>query len=64
MELSPVAKHFCAFVLPWGKYGYQKLPMRVCNSFDTFQENISEIFDGFEMVHAYIDDVIVSKYNF
>ena len=33
--------------------------MRVCNSPDIFQENISELFDGFDMVRAYIDDVLV-----
>ena len=39
--------------------------MRVCNSPDIFQENISELFDGFDMVRAYIDDVLViTKSNF
>ena len=31
--------------------------MGVCNSPDIFQENISELFEGFDMVRAYIDDV-------
>ena len=65
IELSPGAKHICTIVLPWGKYGYQKLPMRVCNSTDIFQENISKTFYGFNMVRAYIDDVLViTKNNF
>ena len=39
--------------------------MGVCNSPDIFQENISELFDGFNMVRNYIDDVIViTKYNY
>ena len=39
--------------------------MGVCNSPNIFQENISEIFDGFNMVCAYIDDVLViTKHNF
>ena len=39
--------------------------MGVCNSPDIFQENISAIFDGFDVLRAYIDDVVViTKNNF
>ena len=39
--------------------------MRVCNSPDIFQENISELFEGLNMVRAYIDDILViTKNNF
>ena len=39
--------------------------MGVYNSPDIFQENISELFDSFDMVRAYIDDVLViNKNNF
>ena len=65
IELSPRAKHLCTIVLPWVKYEYQKLPMGVFNSPDIFQEKISELFDGFNMVHEYIDDVLfITKNNF
>ena len=65
IELSPGSKKLCILVLPWGKYEYQKLPMGVYNIPDIFQKKISEIFEGFDMVHAYIDDVIViTKNNF
>ena len=37
--------------------------MAVCNSPDIFQEKISEFFDGFDMVRAYIDDVLVFTKN-
>ena len=33
--------------------------MEVCNSPDIFQENIYEIFEVFDVVHVYIDDVLV-----
>ena len=65
IELSPGSKQLCTIVLPWGKYEYQNLPMGVCNSSDIFQENISKLFYGFDMVCAYIDDVlIITKNNF
>ena len=63
IELSPGSKQLCTIVLPWGKYEYQKLPMGVCNSPVIFQKKISELFDGFDMVRAYIDDVIVLTKN-
>ena len=39
--------------------------MEVCNSTIIFQERISEIFDGFDMVRAYIDNIfVITKNNF
>ena len=39
--------------------------MGVCNSPDIFQEKISELFQGFDEVRAYIDDVLViTKENY
>jgi RNase H-like domain found in reverse transcriptase/Reverse transcriptase (RNA-dependent DNA polymerase) len=36
----------------------QRLPMGLCNSPDIFQEKMSELFDGYEFVRAYIDDLL------
>jgi len=59
IRLTPEASRLCTIVLPWGKYSYNSLPMGVCNSPDIFQEKISELFQGFEYVRAYIDDVLL-----
>ena len=65
IELSPGYKQLCTIVLTWGKCKYQKLPLGFYNSPDIFQENISELFDVFDMVCAYIDGVLViTKNNF
>ena len=38
--------------------------MGVCNTYNIFQKKISELFDGFDMVCAYIDDVqVINKIN-
>lgn len=50
IELSPNSKKMCTIVLPWGKYEYQRLPMGLCNSPDIFQENMSNLFAGFDYV--------------
>ena len=59
IKLSPGAKNICSILLPWGKYEYEKLPMRVYNRHYIFQENISELFEGFYMVCAYVDKVLL-----
>ena len=58
IHLSPGSKDIYTIVLPWGNYEYQKLPMGVYKSPDIFQEKISKLFDGFDMVRLYIDDVL------
>ena len=37
--------------------------MGVCNSPNNFEENISELFEGFNVVRSYIDDVLVMTKN-
>ena len=34
IKLTPESQKLCTFVLPWGKYKYNKLPMGLCNSAD------------------------------
>jgi len=59
VELLPNRKELCTIVLPWGKYEYQQLPMGLSNSTNIFQEKISELFSGFEYVHAYIGNLLI-----
>ena len=59
IPLSPVSRKLCTIVLPWGKFEYQILSIRLCNSADTFQEKMNELFNGLEYVRAYIDDLLI-----
>ncbi len=59
IALSTDASKLCTIVLPWGKYEYLKLPQGLCNSPDIFQEKMGELFEGFDEVRAYIDDVLL-----
>ena len=52
--LYPGSKQLCTIILPWGNYEYQKLPFGGFNNPDIFQGNISELFEGFNMVRMYI----------
>ena len=58
IKLCPDSKKLCTLVFPFGKYEMQRLPMGLCNSPDIFQEKMSELFDGFEFVRTYINDLL------
>ena len=59
IELTPVSKQLCTLVFLFGKYEMQQLPMGLANSPDIFQEKMSKLFDGFEDVQAYNDDILL-----
>ena len=43
----------------WGKYQYTRLPMGVANSPKMFQQKTNELFNGFEFIRAYIDELLI-----
>lgn len=59
LELSPTSRRLCTIVVEGAKYEYLRLPMGLCNSPDIFQEKMSELFEGFDQVRAYIDDLLI-----
>ena len=59
IELEPESSRLCTIALPWGKYKYRKLPIGLCNSPDIFQEKMNKLFEGFEYVQAYIDNLMI-----
>ena len=59
VRLDPDSRKLCTIILPFGKFEYQRLPQGICNGPDVFQEKMSELFDGFEYVRAYIDDLLI-----
>ena len=38
------------------KYEYQKLPMKLSNNPDIFQEKMNELFNDLDYISTYIDD--------
>jgi hypothetical protein len=42
IRLDPTATEMCTIILPWGKYSYQRLPMRFAGSADIFQVEYGE----------------------
>ena len=48
----------CTIILPWVKYTYKRLPIEVCNYPDVFQGIMNKLFQGFEYIRVYLDDLL------
>ena len=59
INISNLASNLCTIILPWEKYQYKRLPMKVSNSLVIFQEKINKMFRGFEFIQAYIDEMLI-----
>ena len=65
IELSDESKELWIITPQWVKYEYQRLPMGLCTSPDIFQENMSELLTGLDMVRVYIDGILhITKGSF
>ena len=59
IRLSKQASNLCTIILPWGKYRYKRLTMGVSNSPDILQGKTNEMFRCFEIIRAYIYDLLI-----
>ena len=59
IQIITNASNLCTIILPWGKYWYKRLTMGVVNSPDIFQQKMNDLFHRFELVPAYIDDLLI-----
>ena len=59
IRLSNQATNLCSIILPWGKYWYKHLLMRVSNSPEISKEKMNEMFRGFEFIRDYVDELLI-----
>ena len=59
ISLSKEASNLCNIILTWVKHKYRSLPIGLCNSPDTLQEKMNEMFHGIELIIAYIYDLLI-----
>ena len=57
--LDEESQKMCGIVLPWGRYAYARLPQGLKPSSDIFQGYMAQVFDGFEDIIVYIDNIIL-----
>ena len=59
--LTEGTSKLCTIIIPWGKYHYKCLLMGFANSSDIFQQKMNDLFQGFEFIRAYMDDLLILK---
>ena len=60
-QLSKNASILCSIILLWSKYCYKCLPMKVVDSTDIFKQKMNDLFHGFELICACIDELLLLK---
>jgi hypothetical protein len=53
--INPTTAKMCTIIFPWGKYLYQRLPMRYARLADIFQAEMGNLMAALEYIRAYID---------
>ena len=59
IQMSENTSNLYTIILPWGKCWYKRLPMAVEISTEIFQQNMNDLFRGFDFICAYIYDLVV-----
>jgi Reverse transcriptase (RNA-dependent DNA polymerase) len=59
IPLDEESQRLASFVLPWGKYCYNRLPMGLSVSPDIYQEKIASIFTDMDNVIVFFDDIAI-----
>ena len=57
--LSENKSNLCTIIIPWGKYRYKHLPMGIGNPPESSQQKINGLFYRFELICAYMDDLLI-----
>ena len=59
IRLRKNSSNLCTVIIPWGKYQYKRLPTGVANYIDIFQQKMNDLFHRFELICAYIYDILI-----
>ena len=59
INITEVANKLCKIAVPFGKYKYNHLPIRVCIAPYKFQKQMSYLMDKLDFVRFYLVDLLV-----
>ena len=59
IRLSKNTSNLCTVIILWGKYRYTCLPMGVANPPEIFQQKMNDLFNGFQFIRAYIENILI-----
>lgn len=57
--LDEQSSELTTFNTPYGRFKFLRLPYGLCSASEVFQQKMKQIFEGFEGVEVYIDDLII-----
>ncbi|MGH7974079.1 MAG: reverse transcriptase domain-containing protein [bacterium] len=57
LELDETSRALCTIVVPWGKYRFKRLPLGVHPAVDIFQAVMQHLFQDFDKVRTFLDDL-------
>ncbi|MGH7974341.1 MAG: reverse transcriptase family protein, partial [bacterium] len=57
IELDSFSSDLCTIVVPWGKYRFKRLPLGIHPAVDIFQAIIQVLFQDFDKVRTFLDDL-------
>ncbi|MGH3054181.1 MAG: RNase H-like domain-containing protein, partial [Gaiellaceae bacterium] len=57
LELDSSSRELCTIVVPWGKYRFKRLPLGVHPAVDIFQAVMQSLFQDFDKVRVFLDDL-------
>ena len=60
IAISERSKKYLAFSTPFGAHTYNRMPMGLKTACEIYQRVMTEMLQGLEGVHCYLDDVIVT----
>ena len=59
IQLRKNTSNLCMIIILWEKNCYKSLPMGFANYPKTFQQTMNDLYNGFEFICAYIDDLLI-----
>ena len=63
IPLDESSRHLTTFIMPFGRYCFNKLPFGISSAPEHFQRRMSEILEGQEWVLCHMDDVLIFGQN-
>src|SRR5277367_1711842 len=63
LELAPESSKLTTFLLPFGRFKFERLPFGITSAPEVFQKRMLQILEGLEGVVCHMDDILVFGRN-
>ena len=59
LELDEESTKLCTMATPFGRYSFRRLPFGISSAPELFHRTMSQMMEGLDGVHVYIDDLLI-----